>query len=209
MPESGCPVIICAPSKLVCEFSKFIRNRFKRNQIFTFGSNTNLLKHHLVGSIVVCDLDRSDSDHFIQHHLKELLQKHENPSLSTLVAFHLIFQSIKEKEELLQGENDIRKQRKLLVDYINKSMFTIFNQNISFSQSGHSTIKDYKLLRISNTLLTPRFRKNKSKVKLAPKIPKSVDKWTIIGGIVAILGVLAKLDTITSFIENLIKYFTD
>nr|WP_299344220.1 ABC transporter substrate-binding protein [Allomuricauda sp.] len=172
LPEPGCPVIICAGSQQSSKIAKYLRKKLKRNQIFTFGSNSNLLNYYMIGSVVVCDLDRKSKNFFSREHLKKLLNRNKDPSFTTLIAMNVIFNTLKIKEEqILQTDNNSN-LRQSLIDYINNGEFNVENRPFSFWEMGKSTVNDHQLLRISQGYLKPTFGPTKMKGELAPKLSK-------------------------------------
>jgi ABC-type branched-subunit amino acid transport system substrate-binding protein len=91
------PSFFCSPS---AETARVVYDLFHmgyRPQIFTFGSNTNLLIPELVDTLVVADLDREDTDIVVQELIEEFRQacnSPEDPSISAMNGITLIINSL-------------------------------------------------------------------------------------------------------------------
>ncbi|WP_350290437.1 hypothetical protein [uncultured Croceitalea sp.] len=198
-PDKGCPVVICTGSQKALAVAKKLEERKLNNPIFTFGSNSALLNKSLIGTTVVCDLDRDIYNDFVQKHLQNLKKLTSDPSISTVLTFKIIMKAIKELQDDILNSRDIEKVRRIIIDYVNDNHFDIDTQTISFSKNGYSTINDIILLRIGG-IIKPKFIPYKKSIFWNFSLMKS-------GIIITVLGVIYSIikfaDTIISLISNI------
>lgn len=115
LPPKKTPVIVCAISKHAVMLARHLRENRVFNQIYTFGSNTNLLHTSLLNSIVVCDLDRNDTNMYVRNILRDFHNRYneKNPSLSTINIIYVIHDYLKKKNfdstQTLDFNNELKK----------------------------------------------------------------------------------------------------
>lgn len=194
LPEKGSPVVICSPSYFAVKLTKKLRNTGFNNQIFTFGSNSNLLQRKLEGCIIVCDLDREDSNPIAREELdyfNKLYKDQHDPSISTINAMHSILNSLK---EISTSEDDIEvpQLRFLLKNHLRSKTSNGLFGPVSFSNEGEMAGHEHiSVMRVSI---------NKRKILFLPVNMDekayyykniSLGKWPIL--ILYILGSIASI----------------
>lgn len=138
-PDHSSPVIICAPSRYVANLASVLRKNKIRSQVFTFGSNTNLLTASLNNCITVCDLDREDGNPVARdemEHFSRIYREPTEPSLSTMNGYHLLLNVIKHNIDRLRPLSNITQMRLELLNHMKAKAHEGLLGPISFTQNG-------------------------------------------------------------------------
>ena len=193
-PEKGSPIIICSPSYHAVKLTQTLRKFGFNNQIFTFGSNSNLLQRELEGCIVVCDLDREDSNPIAREeldHFSKIYKDQHDPSISTINAMHSVLNSF--KEYLTQTDDiEIPQLRFSFKNHLRSKISKGIFGPVSFSQEGEMAGNEHiSVMKVSVINRKIRFMPVNRDEKAYYYKNVSFAKWPII--ILSILGSIASI----------------
>ena len=117
LPSHNEPAIFCSPSAEVARVVPKLKERGFRSPIFTFGSNSNLLKSELIGTTVVADLDRNDTNEAVREEIERFKTTYgstDDPSISAMNCITLIINYlISQDDSMITG--NISEARNLLI----------------------------------------------------------------------------------------------
>jgi len=138
IPSGNEPAIFCSPSAETTKVIPILQDRGFRSQIFTFGSNSNLLSPNLVGTIVVADLDRSDTNATVREEIERFKTTYvstDDPSISTMncmsvIINYLLFQD----DTIIRGTTD--QARNLLITALRTTHQRGLFGPIAFTETG-------------------------------------------------------------------------
>jgi ABC-type branched-subunit amino acid transport system substrate-binding protein len=135
--DADSPVVICAVSRDAVRLLSALREKWWRNQAFSFGSNTNWLARSAVNTIVVCDLDRQETDVRTREYLdnfEETFPASRDPNLPTMSAGKVLVEILhRYKEIIIKGDSNVRR---IITDSLKNDKHESLFGPMTFDQSG-------------------------------------------------------------------------
>ena len=192
------PIIACGPSASIVSLALKVREKYKRSQFFAFGSNTNLLHDSLIHTIVVCDLDREDTNPIARDeidHFSAQYSENSDPDLSTMNAISTLCNVLAENSKTI-ASSELPSARFNLLNILKTGAHKALIGQVSFTESG-------EMAGYENILLM-RVAKKKGKYMFSPldreeKALLQDKRWwkdkakkvlTIVGSIASIMALM-------------------
>ena len=138
LPENNEPVICCSPSADIVRVARFLRCNGVRSQVFSFGSNTNLLVPELKGAVSVADLDRDDTDVKVTELLsgfQTTYRSDSDPSLATMNCISILTSLLIRRIQDVH-DAEISAVRTLILDELRSKPQEGVFRNYSFEPNG-------------------------------------------------------------------------
>jgi ABC-type branched-subunit amino acid transport system substrate-binding protein len=206
IPKKNEPIILCSPSTEAANLvAKFREKEKLRSQIFTFGSNSNLLAKSLINTIVVADLDRLDTNIDIKNEINRFVSSTKSkgdPSLSTLnCAAMIVNLLVRRAQNVVQADGP--SIRKLILDDLRSKPQSGILGMFSFTDKGEMIGPEH----LSVLKVASRFR-GYSFIHVSPREKPHVQSPISIKQIAKdagwILGIIAAIIAIIGFISHLL-----
>jgi ABC-type branched-subunit amino acid transport system substrate-binding protein len=138
IPSHNEPAIFCSPSTEIVRIIPKLKERGFRSSIFTFGSNSNLLKSELVGTTVVADLDRNDTNEAVREEIERFKTTYDatdDPSISAMNCITLIINYlIGQDDSMITG--NISEARNLMITALKTTHQRGLFGPITFTDTG-------------------------------------------------------------------------
>lgn len=138
IPNRNEPTIFCSPSTEVARVISKLKERGFGSPIFTFGSNSNLLKSELVGTTVVADLDRNDTNEAVREEIERFKTTYDatdDPSISAMNCMTLIINYlIGQDDSIIIG--NVSEARNLLITALKTTHQRGLFGPITFTDTG-------------------------------------------------------------------------
>ncbi|MDQ3802397.1 MAG: nucleotide-binding protein [Acidobacteriota bacterium] len=147
VPKMVEPALFCSPSaEIVRVIPHLIRKGFK-SQVFTLGSNSNLLIPELVGTVVVADLDRQDTNILISEEIERFKRTSDStgdPCVAAMNCISLLVNFFIDQKETIRSTtvSEIRKTLIAALKTPQKGLFgsVMFKDNGEMIGSEHISI---------------------------------------------------------------------
>lgn len=138
VPSRNEPAIFCSPSTEITRVIPRLKGRGFRSTIFTFGSNSNLLRPELVGTTVVADLDRNDTNEAVREEIERFKTTYDatdDPSISAMNCITLIINYLIGQDESVITAN-VSDARNLLIEALKTTHQRGLFGPITFTETG-------------------------------------------------------------------------
>lgn len=138
VPSRNEPAIFCSPSTEIVRVIPKLKEGGFKSPLFTFGSNSNLLKSELVGTTVVADLDRNDTNEAVREEIERFKTTYDptdDPSISAMNSITLIINYlISQDDSIIIG--NISETRNLLITALKTTHQRGLFGPITFTDTG-------------------------------------------------------------------------
>lgn len=198
-PRGDDPVLVCAPSAAATHLVTALRSRKLRSQVFTFGSNSNLLQAHMHDTIVVCGLDRDHSNPIVSHALKDFelkFPKNTDPDLCTMHMAQMAYNMLLDHKDLFLGAT-LPEQRHQFLQLLRTGVHRGLYGQVSFSEDGEMAGQEFlSMLRVDSRRGQTVFAEVRD--KQAPRLAGR--KW-LTNAAITVIGLAASLVGLVQFVD--------
>ncbi|MBC3765664.1 hypothetical protein [Neptunicella marina] len=203
-PAKNEPAVVCAQSAHVVELATHLRAHKCRSQLYTFGSNSNLLNSLTVNSIVATDLDRDETDSMIGKELTQYFADFpdvQDADTSTMNALCVLCNYLTDNPNVMQ--QDIANARQSVINHLRqpKAKRTL-NGDITFLENGEMAGDEtISLLRVKKRFNRYSFVPLSKKTK-----PHYYMRWNSIGVVSNVINILGVVVGVVGIVVTLINF---